>query len=233
MAIHKTSLVTIAMERIKSHILENKLKPHDKFLTEKELVEQLQVSRTVVREALISLQTVGILTVKPGGGVYIAEPTFDSIHTILKHYYDTYGVKMKELMEIREIIELGALRLIIEKQVNVDTDHLHTLNESYREAIMNKEDPKNFDRLFHHAIIKATNNETYFKFSEVISEYFALVIIDFLEKEDTLIDSYKQHKQIIEAINHKNLPEAQRVMQEHFQPIFRFINTMEETNGTH
>lgn len=232
MVIQKTSLVTIAIERIKSHILENKLKPNDKFLTEKELVEQLQVSRTVVREALISLQTVGILHVKPGGGVYLAEPKLDSINTILKHYYDTYGVKMKELMEIREIVELGALRLIIEKQVDVDIDQLISINESYYKSIIQKQDTKKFDRLFHQSLIKSTDNETYFKFSEVISEYFSLVRMDFIEKEDTLIESYEQHVQIIDAIKNKNLPVAQNVMKEHFQPIFRFITTLEETNGT-
>ncbi|MFJ7678714.1 FadR/GntR family transcriptional regulator [Peribacillus sp. NPDC097198] len=233
MTIHKTSLVTIAIERIKSHILENNLKPNDKFLTEKELVEQLQVSRTVIREALISLQTVGILNVKPGGGVYIAEPTLDSINTILKHYYDTHGVKMKELMEIREVIELGALRLIIEKQVDVDIDHLISINESYYQTIIQKQDTKQFDRLFHQALIKSTENEAYFKFSEVISEYFSLVRMDFIEKEDTLIDSFKQHADIIDAIKIKDLPVAQKVLKEHFQPIFRFITTLEEANGTH
>ena len=68
MEIQKTSLVNIVIERIKNSILENKLKPNDKFLTEKELTEQLKVSRTVVREALISLQAVGISKIKPGGG---------------------------------------------------------------------------------------------------------------------------------------------------------------------
>ena len=232
MAIHKTSLVTIAIERIKSHILENNLKPNDKFLTEKELVEQLQVSRTVVREALISLQTVGILHVKPGGGVYIAEPKLDSINMILKHYYDTYGVKMKELMEIREIVELGALRLMIEKQVEVDTKQLMNINESYYQTIIQKQDTKKFDRLFHQSLIKSTKNETYFKFSEVISEYFSLVRMDFKEQEDSLIESYQQHLQIIQAIKDKDLPRAQHVMQEHFQPIFRFINQLEDANGT-
>lgn len=143
MGIQKTSLVEIVVDRIKEYILNNNLKPNDKFFTEKELVELLQVSRTVVREALISLQAVGILNVKPGGGVYIAEPKLDSINTILKHYYDTYGVKLKEIMEIREIIELGALRLIIEKQVDVDIDQLVKINESYYQTIIQKKIRKN------------------------------------------------------------------------------------------
>ncbi|MGM7723477.1 FadR/GntR family transcriptional regulator [Metabacillus sp. Hm71] len=228
MAIQKTSLVEIAIERIKSYILENNLKPNDKFFTEKELVEQLQVSRTVIREALISLQTVGILHVKPGGGVYIAEPTLDSISTILKHHYDTYGVKIKELLETREIIELGALRLIIEKQVDVDIDSLININESYYQTIIEKQDTKEFDRIFHQSLIKATKNETYYHFSEIIHEYFKLVKIDLVEKETALIQAYKQHLEIIEAIKTKNLQIAQNIMKEHFIPIYSFINQVEE-----
>ncbi|KKI89583.1 hypothetical protein WQ54_24800 [Bacillus sp. SA1-12] len=228
MAIQKTSLVEIAIERIKSYIFEEKFKPNDKFLSERELVEQLQVSRTVVREALISLQTVGILHVKPGGGVYIAVPTLDSISTILKHHYDTYGVKIKELLETREIIELGALNLIIEKQIDVDIDSLIDINESYYQTIIEKQDAKKFDRIFHQSLIKATKNETYYHFSEIIHEYFNLAKIDLIEKETALIQAYNQHLEIIEAIKNKNLQIAQNIMKEHFIPIYNFINRLEE-----
>ncbi|WP_053360935.1 FCD domain-containing protein [Bacillus sp. FJAT-27251] len=228
MAIQKTSLVDIVIERIKEYIVTNHLKPNDKLLSEKEFVESLQVSRTVVREALISLQTLGIVHIKPGGGVYVADTKLDSISNILKHHYDTNGVKIKELVEIREIIELGALRLIVEKNVAVDFQQLNDINESYYRAIMKKRETKEFDRLFHQELIKATANSTYFIFSEIINEYFMLTKLDLVEKEDALKNSYHQHKEIIHAIQKKDLPRAQRIMKEHFQPIRNFIIQMEE-----
>ena len=228
MAIQRTSLVDIVIERIKAYILENELQPNDRFLSEKELTDQLQVSRTVVREALISLQTLGIITIKSGGGAYIADSTMNSISTILKHHYDTYGIKIRELIEIREIIELGALRLIIEKDVDVDLDQLTEINDSYYHTIIEKIDTKKYDRLFHQSLIKATENETYYKFSEVIHEYFSLVKIDLAEKEEALIRSFHQHKEIINAIKEKNLSLAHQVMKEHLEPILTFINQMEE-----
>ncbi|ASK60983.1 GntR family transcriptional regulator [Virgibacillus phasianinus] len=227
MGIQKTSLVDIVVERIKSSITEKGLRPGDKYLSEKELVDLLQVSRTVVREALISLQTVGILQVKPGGGVYIAG-NLGSINTILKHHYDTHGVKIRELIEIRKIIELGALRLIIEKDVNVNIARLNEINESYYQQVIEKQDTKKFDRLFHQSLIKATDNESYYNFSEIINEYFSLVKIDLVEKENELIEAYKQHLKTIQAIENKNLPLAQQIMSNHFEPILAFINQMEE-----
>ncbi|PAE30359.1 FadR/GntR family transcriptional regulator [Paenibacillus sp. 7884-2] len=228
MEIQKTSLVNIVIERIKNSILENKLKPNDKFLTEKELTEQLKVSRTVVREALISLQAVGILKIKPGGGIYIADTKLGTINSILKHHYETYGVKIRELIEIRKIIELGALRLIIEKQVPLDIQQLKEINESYLQAITTNGDTKNFDRIFHQSLIKATDNDTFYDFSEIIHQYFALVRIDLTENQDSLIESYKQHNEIVDAIKDNDLLHAQKTMTAHFEPIFTFIKKMEE-----
>jgi len=56
--VQKSSLVDIVIDRMKAYVSENNLQPGDKFLTEKELVQKLEVSRTVVREAIISLTTV-------------------------------------------------------------------------------------------------------------------------------------------------------------------------------
>lgn len=228
MAIQKPSLVELAIERIKKYIIDNQFKPNEKFLSEKELVEQLQVSRTVVREALISLQTIGILQIKSGGGVYIAEPKLDTITTILKHHYDTYGVKIKELLETREIIELGALRLMIENHVEVDVNQLIQINQSYYQAIIEKTETKTFDRLFHQTLIKATGNKTYYMFSEIINEYFSLVRIDTNENDDELIQAYNDHLAIIDAIKIRNLTDAHNRMKKHFEPVFKLIHQLKE-----
>ncbi|WP_347835115.1 GntR family transcriptional regulator [Gracilibacillus sp. JCM 18860] len=75
MKVKKQSLVDVVIEKIKKSIIDNNLKPNDKFLSEGgELVEQLQVSRTVIREALISLQALGgILKVKAGAGGFLLQ----------------------------------------------------------------------------------------------------------------------------------------------------------------
>lgn len=229
MVIQKISLVDLAIDRIKNYIKDQDYKPNDRFLSEKELVAKLQVSRTVVREALISLQTIGILTIKSGGGVYIAEPKLDSITEILKFHYDTYGIKLKELIETREIVEMGALRLIIENNTLADTTELTNLNESYYSAIIAKDDPKPYDRLFHQALMKATDNSTYYLFSEIINEYFSFVCIDVKEKEDELLQAYTEHKAIIETIETGNLHEAQNKMKKHFEPIFKLVQQLKET----
>jgi GntR family transcriptional repressor for pyruvate dehydrogenase complex len=53
-------------------ILRGGLKPGDKLPSQRELVEQLQVSRPSLREALSVLETMGLITIKVGSGVFVA-----------------------------------------------------------------------------------------------------------------------------------------------------------------
>ncbi|WP_080872830.1 FadR/GntR family transcriptional regulator [Oceanobacillus timonensis] len=234
MAIQKTSLVEIAMDRIKTYILENKLKENDKLPTEKELTAKLQVSRTVVRESLRSLESIGILTIKPGGGVFVGDADFRSIKSILKHHYETHGVKIRELVEIRKILELGALRLIIEKNVEVDFDYLENLNQEYYEAITHHQDTKKYDQLFHQHIIREADNKTFYNFTEVIQEYFSLVKIDLMQSQEDLLASYQEHNEILTGLKDNNLEYSHKMMSAHFEPIFDYIYEMEglKENGT-
>lgn len=235
LAIQRESLVDIASKRIKQHIIKNEWQPGDKYLSEKELIEQLQVSRTVIREALVSLQSVGIIKIISGDGVYIADPNIDPIKEILKHHGDLHGVKIKELAEIRKVIELGAIRLIIENERTVDIQHLIDLNEKYYKSIMQEVDTRPTDRLFHQFLIKSTMNDTFYYFSEIIQEYFTLTKIDLLLNKEKLLHSYEEHKEIISSLESKDMPKAQALMIKHLQPILKFTKQLEDvaSNGTH
>lgn len=228
MSIKRESLVTIAINSIKEHIVDQNYQPGDKFLPEKELVDRLQVSRTVVREALISLQSVGLIKINPGDGVYIANPDMDPIKEILKHQPDINGVKLKELADIRKVIELGAVRLIIENDIKVDFSQAYKLNDLYFDAVINDKDTRENDRLFHQFLIKSTNNQTFYHFSEIIHEYFTVTKIDLIKSKRALLRSYEEHKQIIQALETKDMAVAQYLVIDHLKPILTFVEQLED-----
>ncbi len=209
---------------MKAYISENQMQPGDKFLTEKELTGKLNVSRTVVREAIISLQSVGILTIKPGGGMYIANSQVEGIRSILTHHFETYGMKVKELLEIRKILELGALRLIIENNIDVDAGRLAKLNKKYKAGIYTGADMKALDADFHRQLMTEANNETFFNLSKIIHQYFSLTNIDLVADEQGLLASTVEHQDIIAALIDRDLVAAQDIMTKHFDPIFSWIS---------
>lgn len=224
--VKKESLVDIAIERIKKHISNNGFRPGDKYLSEKELTENLQVSRTVVREALIALQSIGLLSIRRGG-VYIDNQDFTAIKEILQHHYDIHGVKLKELVEIRQIIELGALRLMTKKNIHIDFELLRNLNQAYYEAIIAGKDTRGTDKQFHRQLIKATDNDTFYNFSEIINDYFSITNMDLIQTQATLLQSYESHEALIDAIEARDLEAAERIMMLHLQPIQTYINHLE------
>ena len=81
-------------ERIIQSILNRKLKPGER-LGEQELADVFEVSRTLVREALMRLQARGFVEVRPRLGWYVVEPSFDEA-------CETYAA--------RRVIEPGMLR---------------------------------------------------------------------------------------------------------------------------
>ena len=71
------ALYTSIRDYIKEYILEHDLKPGDSLPPEGQLVEDLGVGRSSVREAVKSLQSVGIVDVRQGNGLYVRELNFD------------------------------------------------------------------------------------------------------------------------------------------------------------
>lgn len=64
----KVNLTTQVYEKIKAKILNNELKPNE-YLDEKQICEQLGVSRTPVREALVQLEWEGFVVSNPASAV--------------------------------------------------------------------------------------------------------------------------------------------------------------------
>ncbi len=107
----KTSLndrVTGVVERIEHLILSQQLAPGDRLPAERELCSQLEVSRSVVREAIGRLQSLGRLVSQHGSGTRVAEPTGRQVSSgyawLLKH-------------EAVRLEDLGAVRLPLETAI--------------------------------------------------------------------------------------------------------------------
>ncbi|MCR2822502.1 FadR/GntR family transcriptional regulator [Lederbergia panacisoli] len=109
----KQTLSEVVSERIKSYISENKCQPGDRLPTEKEIIDMLGVSRTIVREALKTLQSQGIIEIKQGLGIFVKEIKIQSILRNISPFLTIDKVKFKEVIDTRIIFELGAIGLAI------------------------------------------------------------------------------------------------------------------------
>jgi DNA-binding FadR family transcriptional regulator len=213
--IEKTTLAEVVKERIKMHIADNQLAPGAKLPSEKKLSEMLFVSRTVVREALKYLQNLGILRIKAGGGIFVDSPKLKPVIDQISFQWMNSGEKLAEMLATRQILELGAIEMAVQRY-DVDLiGQLDVWNSRMEEAIRLGKLPIEEDFGFHKALFKATGNQTYFELSQLLGDFFhRMRELHFGDIEKTFV-SFNEHKQIAEQIRKRNANQAKAIMQMH------------------
>lgn len=205
----RQSATELVMDSIKKGLVKKTLKPGDKLPSETELAEALHVSRGSIREAMKILSAYGIVEVKRGDGTYISNTSegsiFDPLMFKLIIGQSTFG----ELKELREMIEIGIIRLAIE---NAGEEDISDLEESYDFAKNMIQEGKYEDDvivkaelMFHTALGRATKN----KLVQIVYNYVMDLYIPniYKDKSDEKFgdEALSTHRPIIDAIINKDI----------------------------
>jgi len=223
----RMNLKDVVIEKLHKYIAENQLKPGDRFLNEKEIIELVGVSRTVVREALKALEAVGVLQIKPGNGIFVHE---SSVHHLVQQFSFRWSrdrSRMLELLETRMMLELSAIELIIRRlDVNplaVEFMELDAAMEEMAVAIKLMQPIMEHDISFHRKLFRMTGNQTFYELSEVITQYFD----EIRERRTSVVEGYGdtliEHTQIVHFIKLKDMENAKRMMIKHLTPLKEII----------
>ena len=115
--VKNTKIYEIVMEQIKDIVKKGEVKSGEKLPSERELGEKLEVSRASIREALKSLQILGLIESKHGEGNFINKNFENSLLEPLSIVFLLLGSKSEDVLELRKIIEpqIAALAAIIKK----------------------------------------------------------------------------------------------------------------------
>jgi DNA-binding GntR family transcriptional regulator len=180
------------VEQVRTAIIEGRLKPND-HITEMELTAELGVSRTPVREALILLQSEGLILLTPHRGAFVR--AFDE-------------KAAAEIFSSRITLENFAAELVMNQLGPADYDHLTTLNERLRAAM----DQRDFKRIrstdmeFHQYLIERSGHSWLIRsWNELVAQIAALL---FIRAEGTNYDEYRalqDHNTIIQALHARDL----------------------------
>lgn len=92
-------------------IISGNLQKGDKLPSERELVDQLKVSRTSIREALRALEIVGLIKCKQGEGNFIRDNFDNSLFEPLSLVFMLERSNKEDIIEVRRIIEVEAAAL--------------------------------------------------------------------------------------------------------------------------
>ena len=100
-----------AARQVRELIQAGELRRGERLPSERELCEQLGVSRTVVREAIKMLRASGLVKVRLGVGTFIAEEPANILEGTLNYADDQEARKISDLQQVREMLEPAAAAL--------------------------------------------------------------------------------------------------------------------------
>lgn len=154
----RKSLSRQVMDSIQEVIVSQNLQPGDPLPTEKQIAEELQVSKSSVREAVKMLEALGIVEIRRGLCTVISEsPEQGYLNVILSHFYLQSG-RTEELREFRRTIETAYTTLAVQSAREEDVEAIRQALEQFRarleEGTLQAED----DIRFHNQILYATHN---------------------------------------------------------------------------
>lgn len=130
--LERNSVVTVVLERIKDAIINKELKAGDYLPSETELANSLGVGKSSVREAIRSLATMGIVTVRQGAGTIINREPSTNIINPLVYQLLLFEGSNEQLLELRNIIEPAAAVLAMKKATAKEDEELACIVERQR-----------------------------------------------------------------------------------------------------
>lgn len=209
-------LSDIVTERIKAYIVANRLAPGDRLPNEKELVEKFAVSRTVVREALKALHMVDVVRIKSGDGLFVGEPSLKSVANYVFYQWKHDARKMRELLDTRIVLELGAVEMAIRHYDAALLDAMEQWNVRIKDRQV---DPDDGDHGFHRALFAATGNGVSVQLSDILTDFFHAPSARGWIAEPIWKDAYEEHAELLAAIRRKNVKVAKQIMSLHLETL--------------
>ena len=201
-------LQTRVYELLLKLIIDGKLKEGDMLPPERILCEELGVSRTVLREAIKSLETRGVLTSIHGKGIVVNPVTSDEISNAFMLYLrrQSKEIPVNDLYNVRIIIEPEIARIAARKVTDKEVEDLENIIKRMKD---NKDDLKKLNEIdcnLHLEIVKITKN---IFFITIIEELIIPIrqSLDVIRSIDT-VRVYNEHRQLVEYIKQRDHEKA-------------------------
>jgi len=211
----KTRLYEEIVKQLIDLIEVGKLKPGDRLPSERQMAEELGVSRTAIREALRALESMGYIESKVGGGTFIREISLDKALLPFTTLLSQDKNLIKELLEVRQLLESEIALLASKRATEEDIKNMETALDSMREDIEQGGIGLEGDNAFHNALAIAARNMAMTKILELCDELLSKSRESTLRIPGQPARSLEDHVAILHAVKERDHVLAQQLMKQH------------------
>jgi GntR family transcriptional repressor for pyruvate dehydrogenase complex len=210
-------VIEVVCERIR----DGRYRPGDRLPSERDLAEDLSVSRPTMREAIQSLATLNIVEVRRGSGVYVAALDAEVLLRPVLFALDLTRPTAKSLFEVRLALEPLAASLAAQ---NADESQLAAMRECLAQAERGKPSKRRMlelDTRLHRLVVESARNDL------LLGLVASLGVLSQRSRERTVKEpgvierSLIDHRSIVRAIELGDPDRAERAMRRHLERLER------------
>ncbi len=231
------SLASEAAREIKSLILTKGMRPGDPLPSESELCEQLGVSRSSVREAIRTLQTLDIVQVKHGRGTFVGSMSLQPlVETLAFRSVISPGDDfraLREVVDVRMSLDLNFAERIVGHFKGTHHEGLHALVDEMVEAAKRGESFATADRQFHTQLLMETGREMVSQLVAAFWDVHTAVLPQLSIPTPGDIElTARAHGAVLAAAEAGDVEAYRRAVRDHYAPLLRVLDAADGEPAT-
>jgi len=212
----RPSMNDIVQNYVKQYIIDNKLSPGDPLPPETHLAGRLSVGRSSVREAIKALQSLGIVEVRHGEGLFVREYNFDPVLEMFGFGMRFDTSTLSELAQIRFLLESAVIKDAVTKISNEEIRKLEKIMEVWNQRLKYNKKITDLDEDFHRTLYMILMNQTLIKLLEVFWIAFENLDDQLIKDNQPAEIEFQNHIKLLEAVKLRDPNLAQERLLQHF-----------------
>jgi len=218
-SVQRRRLYEDIVQQFDSLIRQGVLQHGARLPSERTLAEQLNVSRSSVREAIRSLELQGLVVSRRGSGTFINTEAIESVVALLASTLSAGNETMKEIFEVRHLLE-PQIAAVAATRANLDeVQRLADILEEQQQQLEKGKSGVDADTAFHFALASATHNSALVKVVSAVEDILRLSRDRSLQEPGRAKRSLVSHRQILEKVNAGDSEGARVAMEYHLTSV--------------
>jgi GntR family transcriptional regulator, transcriptional repressor for pyruvate dehydrogenase complex len=210
-------------DQIQQLILKGVLKTGDRLPPERELAVKLGVGRSSLRDAIRTLEVMGILEPRQGHGTVVREPSAEALVVPLTNVLMRKREMIAELLDVRRMIEPALAARAAKNATPEEIAHLQDILKRQQDRIRRGEPAIEEDDEFHYAIARAARNGVVIKVLDVLMDLLRESRARSLQVPGRKNKSYAGHRRVLRAIQRRDGAAAESAVRKHLQEIEQIV----------
>lgn len=222
-AVRRGRVYEEVVRQIQDFIVSGRLEPGDRLPPERELAQRLQVSRGSLRDAIRTLELVGLVRSRQGEGTLICDVSPEALLGPLSTALVRKRELVAELLDVRKMIEP---RLAARAATHATPEHIARLEDVlHRQGLkMRRGEPAvEEDSEFHYTIALAAGNSVVQRVVDVLMDLLRESRVRSLQVRGRPEKSLGGHRRILRAIRRRDPAMAEKAMRSHLSEIERVV----------